>query len=521
MGDERPGHTLQTTALVNEAYLRLVDVSRVRWQDRAHFFAMSARLMRRILVDVARLAELPEAWRRRVNGRAGRSSSGSTERGVDLVALDDALEALAAIDPRKSQVVELRFFGGLSVEETAEVAEGVGRDRHARLAAGEGLAPARAESASDRCRPDRWQQIDAVSRRARGDRRTRDDSSTRRAVTRMLRQEVESLLGYEGAAAASSSPPDGTGRSGRARARGASGAHRPVHFGDYEVVALIGAGGMGEVYRARDPARPRRRAQGPAARLTARSGPRGALPSRKRARVALNHPNIVHDLRARRRRRRPAVHRDGAVEGRDAAPRLRRQRRPLQRSARHRHPDRVARCAPRMRGIVHRDLKPENVMVRPDGLVKSSTSASRSWRRAGRVAVATRHADVLQTDAGTVVGTVAYMSPEQARGQEVDARTDIWSLGVMLYEMVAGRRPFAGRAAATCSRRFSIASRRHSRVRTGVPSELQRIVGKALRKDREQRYQVMKDCCWTCGLCGTMPGPRQEIEVRVDRERSG
>ena len=119
MGHERVGHTLQPTALVNEAYLRLIDISQVKWQNRAHFFAMSARLMRRILVDFARSRH----YQKRGGGAQKVSLDEamlSTERGGDLVALDDALVALAAVDARKSQVVEMRFFGGLSVEETAE-----------------------------------------------------------------------------------------------------------------------------------------------------------------------------------------------------------------------------------------------------------------------------------------------------------------------------------------------------------------------------------------------------------------
>ena len=121
MAGERSDHTLQSTALVNEAYLRLIDWENAQWQNRAHFFAVSAQLMRRILVDFGRS-------RRQVK-RGGDASQVSLDeallvspdRSTDLVALDDALNALAAIDPRKSQVVELRFFGGLSVEETAEV----------------------------------------------------------------------------------------------------------------------------------------------------------------------------------------------------------------------------------------------------------------------------------------------------------------------------------------------------------------------------------------------------------------
>ncbi len=120
MAHERAQHTLQATALVNEAYVRLVDIRQVRWQNRAHFFAMSARLMRRILVDFAR------SRRYQKRGGAARKVTldealvVSPEPGADLVALDEALTALAAVDPRKAQVVEMRFFGGLSVEESAE-----------------------------------------------------------------------------------------------------------------------------------------------------------------------------------------------------------------------------------------------------------------------------------------------------------------------------------------------------------------------------------------------------------------
>jgi RNA polymerase sigma factor (TIGR02999 family) len=121
MGREYVGHTLQTTALVNEAYLRLIDQRQVEWQNRAHFFAIAAQLMRRILVDHAR--------RRQSVRHGGEAQAVSLEEAVvvgaklppDLVALDDALTTLESLDRRKSQVVELRFFGGLSAEETAEV----------------------------------------------------------------------------------------------------------------------------------------------------------------------------------------------------------------------------------------------------------------------------------------------------------------------------------------------------------------------------------------------------------------
>ncbi len=121
MGRERAGHTLQSSALVNEAYLRLVDLRRVRWQNRAHFFAIAAQLMRRILVDYARSRHYRKRGGGALQVSLGEAAMESPERAADVVALDDALQGLEAIDPRKSRIVELRFFGGLSIEETAEV----------------------------------------------------------------------------------------------------------------------------------------------------------------------------------------------------------------------------------------------------------------------------------------------------------------------------------------------------------------------------------------------------------------
>ena len=121
MSGERAGHTLQTTALVNEAYLRLIETRHVDWQSRAQFFAISAQLMRRVLVDFVRA----RSYQKRGGGAAhvelDEALNVAIERGAELIALDDALTALAALDPRAGRIVELRFFGGLSVEETAEV----------------------------------------------------------------------------------------------------------------------------------------------------------------------------------------------------------------------------------------------------------------------------------------------------------------------------------------------------------------------------------------------------------------
>jgi RNA polymerase sigma factor (TIGR02999 family) len=121
MFGEHAGHTLQTTALVNEAYLRLVNSRRVNWQNRAHFFAISAQLMRRILVDSARARGSQQRGGGIPRVTMDEALIGPEEKGQDLVALDDALKGLSEVDPRKSRVVELRFFGGLSTEEIAKV----------------------------------------------------------------------------------------------------------------------------------------------------------------------------------------------------------------------------------------------------------------------------------------------------------------------------------------------------------------------------------------------------------------
>jgi RNA polymerase sigma-70 factor (ECF subfamily) len=120
MGRERTDHTLQTTALVNEAYVRLTDGGLVHWQDRSHFFAVSAQIMRRILVDAARAHRSDKRGGEHPHVSFDEALTVSPEPRPDLLALDEALNALAAIDPRKSKVVELRFFGGLSVQETAQ-----------------------------------------------------------------------------------------------------------------------------------------------------------------------------------------------------------------------------------------------------------------------------------------------------------------------------------------------------------------------------------------------------------------
>jgi RNA polymerase sigma factor (TIGR02999 family) len=121
MSRERPDHLLQTSALINEAYVRLIDWKAVRWQNRAHFFGVAAQIMRRILVDFARRRPRIGHDQEAIRMSLDEAMTISAERDPDLLALDEALKSLAEIDERKSRIVELRYFGGLSVEETAEV----------------------------------------------------------------------------------------------------------------------------------------------------------------------------------------------------------------------------------------------------------------------------------------------------------------------------------------------------------------------------------------------------------------
>jgi len=172
-------------------------------------------------------------------------------------------------------------------------------------------------------------------------------------------------------------------------------------------------------------------------------------------------------------------------------------------------------------GVIHRDIKPENVMLRPDGFVKvlDFGLAKLVAANAGTAAEATTTA--FRTEAGHVVGTMAYMSPEQARGLEVDARTDIWALGVVLYEMLAGRSPFA---APTSSDTLAAVLQNEplplARVDPDMPAEAQRIATKTLRKDRSQRYQTVQDLLLDLhALRQTLQGTR--VQVTIDAATGG
>jgi serine/threonine protein kinase/Tol biopolymer transport system component len=267
--------------------------------------------------------------------------------------------------------------------------------------------------------------------------------------------------------------------------------------GRYKILAELGAGGMGEVYLAEDTSLGRKIAL----KLLPHSFTHDADRLRRfqqeaRTASALNHPNIVtiHEIGEQRGRRFIATE---LIEGQTLRQRLADGPLALSEALDIALQAASALSAAHEAGIVHRDIKPENVMLRRDGYVKvlDFGLAKLTAPKGGRVSDPEATTAMLgNTSPGVVMGTAHYMSPEQARGQETDARTDIWSLGVVLYEMLAGRTPFEG--ATTADVTVSILEREPPALGAPAgefPAELDRIVRKALRKDRDERYQTARE----------------------------
>jgi serine/threonine-protein kinase len=270
-------------------------------------------------------------------------------------------------------------------------------------------------------------------------------------------------------------------------------------LGRYKLLAHLGTGGMGEVYRAHDERLDRNVALKILPNDVAGDPDRmRRFEQEARAASVLNHPNIITIYDVDSREAAPFIAME-FIDGTTLRERIRAQPIPLAEALSVAVQIAGALAAAHASRIVHRDIKPENIIVRGDGIVKvldfglaKLTGAEPADAVDGEAPTRLQY----KTKSGVVMGTALYMSPEQARGQLVDARTDIFSLGVVVYELLTGRLPFSG--ASTYETVAAILSEQDApplRVVAGAPppSELERIVGKALRKNRDERYQTMKD----------------------------
>ena len=288
-------------------------------------------------------------------------------------------------------------------------------------------------------------------------------------------------------------------------------------IGHYEIIELLGAGGMGEVYLARDKTLVRQVALKLLPDYFTRDEARvRRFQQEARAASGLNHPNIltIYEISEVDGQHFIATE---FIDGQTLRERMAHQRMKLSEALEIATQVAGALAAANEAGIVHRDVKPDNIMIRRDGYAKvldfglakltENPAATVDTEAATRVRV--------KTEPGMVMGTAQYMSPEQARGLAVDGRTDIWSLGVVLCEMLTGQAPFAGE---TPSHVIVSILEKHapplSRYLAEVPAELERIVSKALRKNRDERYQTVKD------LLLDLKSLKQELEVEAHLERS-
>ena len=264
-------------------------------------------------------------------------------------------------------------------------------------------------------------------------------------------------------------------------------------LGSYQILSLLGAGGMGVVYKARDTRLKRSVA------IKVLPADQVSDPERKRrfiqearAASALNHPNIItiYDIGS-----------EGGIDfvvmehvaGKTLGQLIPRKGLRVNETLKLAVQMADALAKAHSAGIVHRDLKPTNVMVTEDGLVKVLDFGLAKLTEVESDEGGTRTTQP-QTETGTIVGTVSYMSPEQAEGKKVDARSDIFSFGAVLYEMVTGQKAFQGDSKmSTCRRILKQEPKPMSQLVPGIPRELEKIINRCLRKDRERRYQHMAD----------------------------
>ena len=372
--------------------------------------------------------------------------------------------------------------------------------------------------------PERWQEVGRLAQAALE--RAPDERAAFLAEAcadnEELRREVESLLSFRGQATGFIETPSDRANAAEMFAGAAS---APLvagrMLGHYRVEREIGRGGMGEIYLAVDTRLSRPVALKLLAASFIRDTERVARFRREaRAVSLLNHPNIVtiYEIGEAEGLRFIVTE---YVEGATLRQMLSRNRLTREQALDIAAQTASALVAAHEAGIIHRDIKPENVMVRADGYVKVLDFGLAKMTEGVESGGNSSDADsptiiTLNTSPGLVMGTLTYMSPEQARGLKVDARTDVWSLGVVMYEMIAGQPPFIGETPSDC---IALILQKEPLPLTyhapDVPTELERIVTKALRKDREERYQTIRD------LALDLKSFRQHAEFEAEMKRSG
>jgi serine/threonine protein kinase/TolB-like protein len=373
--------------------------------------------------------------------------------------------------------------------------------------------------------PERWQEVEELAQAATE--RAPDERAAFLAEVcadnEDLRRQVETLLLSRGHATGflEMPPHTGTAELFAGEEAGCAPLVAGRALGHYRIERQIGRGGMGEIYLAVDTRLDRPVALKLLPVSFIRDTERVARFRREaRAVSLLNHPNIVTIYAIGEAEGLRFIVTE-YVEGATLRQMLSRGRLTLERALDIAGQVAGALVAAHEAGIIHRDIKPENVMIRADGYVKvldfGLAKVSESVEGGGSSSDADSPTVItLNTSPGLVIGTLTYMSPEQARGLEVDARTDVWSLGVVLYEMIAGETPFAGETPSDC---IALILQKEplplTRCAPDVPAELERIVTKALQKDREERYQTIKD------LAIDLKSLRQRAEFEAEMRRSG
>ncbi len=366
--------------------------------------------------------------------------------------------------------------------------------------------------------PERWRQIDAIFKSALEVPAGERAAFVERACggDEELRREVESLVAHDHSGFLDEPLAEEAARvlaAAGERARSLAG----EMVGPYRVVSRLGEGGMGEVHLAVHERTGRKVAlKLLPPHLTPDEQHVRRFQQEARAVLRLNHPNIVtvYDIEQL----------DGAsviaseyIEGETLRARLSRGPLAPAEALDVAAQTAAALAAAHAEGVVHRDVKPENVMLRPDGFVKVlDFGLAKLTEEAGAAQTEGPALHAFKTDPGVVMGTVSYMSPEQARGQEVDARTDIWSLGVLLYEMLTARAPFAGGTPTDIL--AAIIGKEPpplARFAPGAPEALQWVVTKTLTKDREGRYQTAKE------LLSDLRRLKQQLEFEAVAARTG